>query len=82
MPNFRRFLNRRRLLGFFAAAALLFGLVMLHPYPRQSLFGPTIRGEPWCYWEDEVRWHATHARDNAKRGPFEKKIRVFRRICG
>jgi HEAT repeat protein len=29
---------------------------MLHPYPRQSLFGPTIRGKPWCVWEAEVRY--------------------------
>ena len=55
MPNLRRFLSRRWLLGFLAAAALLFGLMILHPYPRQSLFGPTIRGEPWCVWEERVR---------------------------
>lgn len=55
MPDFRRHLTRRRLLGFLAPAAVLFGLLMLHPYPRQSLFGPKIRGEPWCVWEAEVR---------------------------
>ncbi len=55
MPNFRRFLSRRWLLGSLGAAALLFGVLMLHPYPRQSLFGPTIRGEPWCAWENTVR---------------------------
>jgi HEAT repeat protein len=32
-------------------------LAMLHPYPRQSLFGPTIRGKPWCVWEGQVRWN-------------------------
>jgi hypothetical protein len=47
MPNFRRFVSRRWLLAFVGAAALVFGLLMLHPYPRQSLFGPTIRGKPW-----------------------------------
>jgi hypothetical protein len=57
MPNFRRFLTRRWLLAFVGAAALFFGLLMLHPYPRQSLFGPTIRGKPWCVWEAEVRRH-------------------------
>ena len=57
MPNFRRFLIRRWLLGLLGAAALLFGVLMLHPYPRQSLFGPTIRGKPWCEWEDTVRGH-------------------------
>jgi hypothetical protein len=55
MPEFRRFLNRRWQLGLLAAAALMFGLVMLHPYPRQSLFGPMIRGKPWCVWEDQIR---------------------------
>jgi hypothetical protein len=48
MPDTRRFLSRRWLTGCFGAAAVLFGLVMLHPYPRQSLFGPMIRGKPWC----------------------------------
>jgi hypothetical protein len=51
----RRFLSRRWLLAFLGSAALLFGLAMLHPYPRQSLFGPTIRGKPWCVWENAVR---------------------------
>src|ERR1051326_5009639 len=54
MPNFRRFLSRRWL-AFLGGAALLFGLAMLHPYPRQSLFGPKIRGQPWCVWERQVR---------------------------
>ncbi|MBI1832972.1 MAG: hypothetical protein HYR84_16150 [Planctomycetes bacterium] len=56
MPELRSLLSRRWLLGVLGVAALLFGLTMLHPYPRQSLFGPTIRGKPWCYWEGEVRW--------------------------
>jgi HEAT repeat protein len=55
MPNFRRFLLRRRLLACLGVAALGSGLLMLHPYPRQSLFGPTIRGKPWCVWEEDIR---------------------------
>ena len=55
MPTSRRFLTRRWLLGSLVAAALLFGVLMLHPYPRQSLFGPTIRGKPWCVWENTIR---------------------------
>ena len=39
MPSPSRFLSRRWLLAFLGIAALLFGLAMLHPYPRQSLFG-------------------------------------------
>lgn len=55
MPNFRRYLTRRWLLACVSAPALGFGLLMLHPYPRQSLFGPTIDGVPWCVWEGEIR---------------------------
>ena len=54
----RRFLSRRWLLAFLGGAALLVGLAMLHPYPRQSLFGPTIRGKPWCVWEAAFRRQA------------------------
>jgi hypothetical protein len=54
MPQFR-FPSRRRLLTFITIAAPLFALAMLHPYPRQSLFGPTIRGKPQCAWEATVR---------------------------
>lgn len=71
MPDFRRFLSRRWLLAVFGGAALLFGLAMLHPYPRQSLFGPTIRGKPWCYWDGEVRHHAARA---ARKPNWESKI--------
>jgi hypothetical protein len=48
-------LTRRWLLAFLGGAALLFGLAMLHPYPRQSLFGRKIRGKPWCVRDAEVR---------------------------
>ena len=58
----RRFPSRLWLLAFFTGAALLFGLAMLHPYPRQSLFGPTIRGKPWCVWESAIRNHAHHTK--------------------
>ncbi|MSQ93149.1 MAG: HEAT repeat domain-containing protein [Gemmataceae bacterium] len=55
MISLRHFLSRRWLLAFLGVAALLFGLAMLHPYPRQSLFGPKIDGVPWCVWEDKIR---------------------------
>ncbi len=70
MLTFRRFLYRRWLLGVVVAAALLFGLAMLHPYPRQSLFGPTIRGEPWCVWETASRNRAREHEPD--RSLFEK----------
>ncbi len=46
MPNLRQFLTYRVLISL-TIAALLFGEVMLHPYPRQSLFGPRFHGKPW-----------------------------------
>src|SRR5436190_484371 len=55
MHNFRGFMTRRRLLASLGVAALVFGVAMLFPYPRQFLFGPRVRGEPWCVWENEVR---------------------------
>jgi len=58
MSNIRRFVTRRRLLGVATISALLFGLAMLHPYPRQSLFGPTIEGTPWWVWENHARRRA------------------------
>jgi hypothetical protein len=54
MPDRRCSWSRHRLLGLVCVAAV-FGLTMLHPYPRQSLFGPKLRGVPWCVWEDAAR---------------------------
>ena len=39
-------------------AAIAFGLACLHPFVRQSIFGPTIEGIPWCVWESRVRERA------------------------
>ena len=61
MSNPPRFLTRRRTLAIACLLTLLLGVPMLHPYPRQSLFGPTIRGEPWCVWEEEIRRQANPA---------------------
>src|SRR5438552_2260583 len=55
MSILRRFLSRRNLFAFLGITALLCGLAMAHPYPRQSLFGPTVRGKPRCYWEAQLR---------------------------
>jgi HEAT repeat protein len=44
---------------------LLFGLAMLHPYPRQLLFGPRIQGLPWCVWESQIRRTAAPAGSNS-----------------
>jgi HEAT repeat protein len=52
---FPRWVSGRCLVAFLGVAVFLFGVAMFHPYPRQSLFGPTIRGKPWCVWEAEVQ---------------------------
>jgi HEAT repeat protein len=69
MPNIRRFLTRRLLLS---VAALLFGLAMLHPYSRQSLFGPTIRGKPWCVWEAQIRWQRGELNEESFSGKLRR----------
>lgn len=38
--------------------ALVFGLACLHPFVRQSIFGPKIDDMPWCVWEGRVRAQA------------------------
>src|SRR5205823_4064421 len=38
--------------------AVLCLVTLLHPYLRQSLFGPTVRGKPLCYWQDQFRARA------------------------
>jgi HEAT repeat protein len=77
MPSVRCFLSRRWLLAYLGVAVLIFGVAMLDTYARQSLFGPKIRGKPWCYWKCEIRWAATHQREDAKRSKWGKKIRAW-----
>lgn len=31
---------------------------LLHPYSRQTVFGPKVRGMPFCYWQDGFRRQA------------------------
>ena len=57
MPAHRQLL-RIGVYGTLALAALLF---LLHPYSRQSVFGPKIRDLPFCYWQDAFRHHADPA---------------------
>src|SRR5438105_640851 len=63
------YLSRCRLFAFLGVVVLLLGLMMLDPYPRQMLFGPTIRGKPWCVWESAVR------RD-FNRAEYEKSLKA------
>jgi HEAT repeat protein len=41
------------------AGVVVCALLLSHPYIRQSIFGPTMNGTPWCVWEQTVR----HAAD-------------------
>ncbi len=65
-----------RLLGI---AGLTCALPMLHPFIRQSIFGPQIDGVPWCVWEDEVR---LAAHPGQKRSWFFEKLEQFGLIPG
>jgi hypothetical protein len=44
--------------------ALVFALACLHPFVRQSIFGPKIDGIPWCTWESRVRAGAHRGEPN------------------
>ena len=57
----RRLHSRRWLLVPLGIGVLLVALAMLHPYPRQLLFGPKIHGVPWCVWESQIRRAAAPA---------------------
>ena len=46
---------KRRSLRAFGVFAVACALPLLHPFIRQSIFGPTIDGIPWCVWEDDIR---------------------------
>ncbi|MBI3823399.1 MAG: HEAT repeat domain-containing protein [Planctomycetes bacterium] len=46
---------QRRWCRLLIAGVVLCALPLLHPFARQSIFGPTIDGIPVCVYEDEVR---------------------------
>src|SRR5258708_19807 len=64
---------RKRTWARVAVILAVCGLSLLHPFPRQSLFGPTIEGFPWCTWENEIRDHA-HGRWHQE-SPFLAKVK-------
>src|SRR5689334_301862 len=55
MNTFLIHLWKRRWCRFAAVGVLLCGLLISHPFMRQSAFGPTIDGVPWYACEDEFR---------------------------
>jgi HEAT repeat protein len=51
-------MNKKRLLLSLAALALIVsGALMLHPYPRQMVFGPKYNGVPLWVWQEDYRGH-------------------------
>jgi HEAT repeat protein len=50
-------MTRKQLLriGSYGTIGVVLLLVLLDPYSRQSIFGPTIQGEPLCYWQWQIR---------------------------
>ena len=63
--------------------ALAFGIVCLHPFVRQTIFGPKIDGIPWFVWENQAR--ASANRDTQKKAwlyEFLEKIGLIRHDGG
>jgi hypothetical protein len=51
----RRWLRRGCL---YSPLVVVIGLLLLHPFSRQWVFGPKIDGMPLCYWQEQLRIHA------------------------
>ena len=68
-------MTRKRMLrvGLYGSFGLAVMFVFLHPFLRQSLFGPTIRDLPLCYWQENFR---RAARDD--QGPVSLTTKVVR----
>jgi len=48
-------------------SAIVIGLFLLLPFPRQMVFGPKIEDVPWCVWEREARIAADPERHRTSR---------------
>lgn len=55
-----------RIVVYFSLLALTF-LILSHPYVRQSVFGPTIKGEPLWAWQEEFRIRGEQCHANPTR---------------
>jgi hypothetical protein len=55
MKSFFAYVWQRRWCRSLLWIALIVGLACVHPFVRQTLFGPKIDGIPWCVWENQVR---------------------------
>ena len=87
MSTLYRIASRRWLLAYLGIAGVLAGEVMLLPHPSKLLFGPTIRGKPWCVWEDNLRQRVDREHDRKSSAyriqewvgilPTEMKVSAF-----
>src|SRR5258708_1512409 len=50
-------ITRKRMIriGVYATLGLVLLLFLLHPYGRQMVFGPRVRGLPLSYWQNRYR---------------------------
>jgi hypothetical protein len=55
MKTLLAYIWNRRWCRIVLSITVLLGLASLHPFGRQSIFGPKVGDIPWCVWEDEIR---------------------------
>lgn len=75
---------QRRWCRMIVTATLLLPLPLLHPFIRQSIFGPRIQEIPWCVWEEEVRMTVHPDRDRSWFADAMEKVGLIqeRRLAG
>ncbi len=74
-PRVRSPMKKKRLLQILAALALIVsGALMFHPYPRQLVFGPKIKGTPVCAWQEDFRSRNSGGFGDPERETFVAKI--------
>jgi hypothetical protein len=68
---------KRRWCRLLLVVVILCALPLLHPFVRQSIFGPTIDGIPWCVWENEFRICADPQRQESWLYSMLRKFRLI-----
>jgi HEAT repeat protein len=56
--------KRKLRIAVYGLLAAVVSLYLLHPFTRQTIFGPRIRGQPLWYWQNRYRESATSGNDN------------------
>jgi hypothetical protein len=70
---------QRRWCSFLAIVFALCTLPLLQPFVRQSIFGPTINGIPWCVWENEIRAASSGVTEPSWFQRMMEKVGLFKR---